>query len=82
MAVIDYVTLKINRTSYPHGHTCSIDYSYLITVDSGEYDEEVTFSVSCMLCGHDFMHNKKLGYLFVDAQIAHCRTQCAAGAGY
>jgi hypothetical protein len=61
MAVIDYVTLKINRTSYPHGHTCSIDYSYLISIDQGEYDDEITYSVSCMLCGHDFMHNKKLG---------------------
>ena len=61
MAHIDYITISITRTSTPAGHSCNVDYTYYLHTDKDEYEQNVSYSVGSVLCGHDLLYNKPLG---------------------
>jgi hypothetical protein len=68
-ACIDSVTFSINRTSYPTGHICSINYSYFLRFAEKEVENDVSFQVSVALYGDDLLRNKHIGETVYDSHV-------------
>lgn len=82
MAAVTDVTLSIDRASFPGGSLCTIQYSYVLSCDDAEIEDQAAFTVWCELWGKDMIVNDALGDPAYDSHTVPAAPRCSAARSF